>query len=445
MKSNPKTPVGSAPREVSAKLLGLVIDHKLSLTALTDSKSGHAQFLRLNKQDQNLAKAILITALRHRVGIGKALLAAMNRPEPKRARDLTHLFHIATAQILHMDIPASAAVNIAVTSAARNPKTKRFKGFVNAVLRNISAKSEHTQSMQNHGCQYLPPWLAKKLRSDYGKKRLLEIDAALGKPGSVDISLARGEDPQFWAERMQATILPNGSLRLNHSTPVTELPGFDEARWWVQNAASSIPAALLGDIKGKEIADLCAAPGGKTAQLAMKGAKVTAIDLSEPRLARLAQNMKRLDLDVNILAGDLLEMEPPQLYDCVLLDAPCSSTGTLRRHPDVVWNHDSQDIQNLADIQKRLLANIHNWVKPGGTIVYATCSLLKAEGEDQTAARLTSDNHLQPLPLSAEEYPYLKDMINSQGMLRALPCHWGGLESPGGLDGFYAARFQRLT
>jgi 16S rRNA (cytosine967-C5)-methyltransferase len=237
--------------------------------------------------------------------------------------------------------------------------------------------------------------------------------------------------------------MPTGSVRLIAQGPVGRLDGFDDGAWWVQDAAAALPAKLLGDVRGQSVADLCAAPGGKTAQLASAGAQVTAVDRSATRLARLRQNLSRLQLTAEIVAADAAEWQGGP-FDAVLLDAPCSSTGTIRRHPDIPWLKSETDLKKLTALQARLLGHAVTLVKPGGTLIYCTCSLEPEEGEDAVAVLLARDPALARRPITAAEVGNLEEVVSADGDLRTLPCHYPNADPKlGGLDGFYAARITR--
>jgi 16S rRNA (cytosine967-C5)-methyltransferase len=237
--------------------------------------------------------------------------------------------------------------------------------------------------------------------------------------------------------------MPTGSVRLIAQGPVGRLDGFDDGAWWVQDAAAALPATLFGDLRGKSVADLCAAPGGKTAQLAVEGAEVTAVDRSPSRMARLRQNLSRLKLGAEIVVADAAEWQGGP-FDAVLLDAPCSSTGTIRRHPDIPWLKSETDLKKLTALQARLLDHAVTLLKPGGTLIYCTCSLEPEESENQTAALLARDGALARRPIVAAEVGNLGELISGDGDLRTLPCHYPNADPKlGGFDGFYAARIVR--
>ena len=267
--------------------------------------------------------------------------------------------------------------------------------------------------------------------------------AALSHEPSLDLTAK--SDAGQWAARLHGEVLPTGTVRTLLHGSVTMLPGFSEGQWWVQDAAAALPARLFGDISGKSIADLCAAPGGKTAQLAQAGARVTALDRSPARMARLRDNLARLSLEAETVVADAAEWQgPAESFDGILVDAPCTSTGTIRRHPDVAWLRQEADIAPLAALQKRLLQTAVALLKPGGLLVYCTCSLEPEEGEAAIAALLASEASLRRAPIASAEMAGLADIITSEGDLRTLPCHLPHTDPRlAGLDGFYAARLVR--
>ena len=235
-------------------------------------------------------------------------------------------------------------------------------------------------------------------------------------------------------------LLPTGSVRLKDARNITRLKGFEEGSWWVQDMAATIPARLLGDVHDKRVIDLCAAPGGKTAQLASAGAKVSAVDRSKERIAMLKTNVHRLKLQAEYVTTDASKWLPAFAPDAILLDAPCSATGTLRRHPDVAWHRRPEDIKRLRETQASLLRHALGILKPGGTLVYAVCSLQPEEGEQQIAQLLNECKYVNLLPANAAELGLPGECMTQKGEIRTLPCHLAEL---GGMDGFYAVRLRK--
>lgn len=435
---------GLAARKAAARLLAAVIDARTPLDGLTDNEHGNPQYMALDMRDRALVRAILATALRHRVTVAALISRRLDKPLPANATVLAHILHVAAAQILFLDIPDSAAVDLAVTHAKSDPRTVRFSGLVNAVLRALARTKETELAKTLAATNDAPEWFCERLKQAYGTDAAHAILAAHRVEAPVDISVK--SDPQLWADHLGGVVLPTGSVRLEKlNAAVTELPGFEDGTWWVQDTAASLPARLFGDIKGLHVADLCAAPGGKTAQLILAGAKVTAVDSSKSRLARLQQNLERLNLSAEVVQADLLKFEPKQLFDAVLLDAPCSSTGTIRRHPDVAWTKTHDDIVKLADLQRRLLAKAVTIIKPGGVIVFSNCSLDPLEGEDLLAAFLADTHTVRLEPISASDIAGIAPFVTTQGTLRTTPAGLDlGSASLSGLDGFFAARLRKV-
>lgn len=427
----------------AAKLLAVVIDARTPLDGLTDNENGHPHYLALDARDRALVRAILITALRFRVTIGKLISRRLERPLPPNASTLAHILHVAAAQMLFLDVPDSAAVDLAVTHAKSDPRTARFAALVNGLLRSLARGKDAELEPTLATTTDAPPWFAERLTTAYGAPEAMTILAAHRVEAPVDFTVK--SDPDQWAERLGGIVLPTGTVRVERpAAPIMDLPGFAEGEWWVQDAAAALPARLLGEVAGKRVADLCAAPGGKTAQLVLAGADVTAIDASKNRLARLAQNLARLRLAATTAQADMLNFKPDETFDAVLLDAPCSSTGTVRRHPDVPWTKTPADIEKLAALQARMIAAAARLVKPGGLVVFSNCSLDPTEGEALYQAFLAGNGDVAPDPIQPAEIAGVDDFLTGQGTLRTTPADLQ-LATPGisGLDGFFAARFRR--
>lgn len=434
---------GLETRLVATLLLTRVFDDGRNLDALCDRQNGLGRFLKLEPRDQGLARAIVVTCLRKRNQIEAILKRVMDRPPPKRARFLIHSLHVAASQILFLDAPESAAVDLAVTAIGNDDRTSRFRGMSNAILRRmVREKEELIEKTQN--ISPLPRALEKALRKDYGKNNAEQISAMVGLEPMVDLTLK--SDPQAWAEKLDGFVLPTGSVRLKTSQAVTNLEGYEDGEWWVQDAAAALPAKLMKVETGAKVLELCAAPGGKTAQLASMGYEVTALDISKPRLARLENNLERLKLKATLVEADILDYEPAEKFDAVLLDAPCSSTGTIRRHPDVMWSKGPDEITALAKLQFDLLKKAKDFLKPGGILVFSNCSMMKEEGEDLLAKIKREFEDLVIDAIAKTEINGLEDCINGQGALRTLPFHLENSDTPnhGGLDGFFASRFIKL-
>ncbi|MGN6550130.1 MAG: RsmB/NOP family class I SAM-dependent RNA methyltransferase [Pararhizobium sp.] len=434
---------GLASRQAAVRLLAAVVDRKTSLDGMTDAVGGNPAYLALGEADRALARAIVLTALKHRPAIAAIIASLVERPLPDGARNLAFILEAAAAQILYLDVPDRAAVDLAVEQASLDPRSRRFAGLVNAICRRTTREKEALLAGPAASAPPLPQWFLDRMTRVYGASRAAAIGAMLAEPACLDLTVR--SDAAVWAERLGGILLPTGSVRLSGAdAPVPALPGYDEGAWWVQDAAAAIPARLFGDLSGRRVADLCAAPGGKTAQLALAGARVTALDRSASRLARLGQNLARLRLSADCVETDMMEFRPDEPFDAVLLDAPCSSTGTARRHPDVLWTKGAEDIARLADLQERMLRRAIKLVKPGGLVVFSNCSLDPLEGEEVVARVLADTPELAIEPVLPAELPGLAEAIDGHGAVRTTPDMLAAApRRHGGLDGFYAARLRR--
>ena len=435
----PPSAPGLAPRRAAAEALHAVVAEQRPADAVIESADG--PFARLEVRERALARAILGTALRRHGQIREALGRFLDKPLPKKSGPLGAILDTAAAQVLFMEVADHAAVSIAVDLAAADRDARHFRGLANAVLRRLVEHRDAILADQDAAALNTPPWLLAGWSKAYGPATARAIATAHLLEPSLDLTVRA--DPQLWAERLGGIVLPTGSVRLVAHGPVEKLPGYDEGAWWVQDAAAALPARLLGDLGGRTAIDLCAAPGGKTAQLAAAGARVTAVDIAAARLARVRQNLDRLGLSAVIVAADACQWRPAELVDAVLLDAPCSATGTIRRHPDVALLKRPQDIAALADLQAQLIAAATAMLKPGGTLVYCTCSLEPAEGEAQIH-RALSALPLALEPVQAADVGGLSDICRD-GFLRSLPSDLPA-DNPqlAGLDGFFAARLRKL-
>ena len=431
---------GLAARRIAADIVDGVLHKHRTLDDQLDGGGAHPGLKTLADRDRALMRRLVATVLRRLGTLGHVLSRLLDKGVPSDAPRAQSALLIGAAQILWMDVPDHAAVDLSVRLVQSDRRAARYAGLVNAVLRRCAREGKAlveevaTQSLD------LPPWLLARWSAHYGEATARDMALALGHEPSLDLTVK--SDPAQWASRLHGETLPTGTVRMLLHGSVTMLPGFAEGQWWVQDAAAALPARLFGDVKGKSIADLCAAPGGKTAQLALSGAHVTAIDRSPARVARLRENLARLSLQAETVVADAVEWTgPPEAFDGVLIDAPCTSTGTIRRHPDVAWLRQDSDIATLAALQQRLLRKSVSLLKPGGTLVYCTCSLEPEEGEQAVAALLAAEPALRRAPIAASEVAGLDEILNADGDLRTLPCHLPHADPRlGGLDGFFAAR-----
>ncbi|MCX2724905.1 RsmB/NOP family class I SAM-dependent RNA methyltransferase [Roseibium salinum] len=432
---------GFAVRKAAADILGNVVHKRRPLDGELEAHSG---FRQLAANDRALARAIIGAALRHRGEISEILDRLLDRSIPEKTGRVVDILHVAIAQMLFLDIPDRAAVSLAVDHAAADRRARPYKGLVNGVLRRLGRERDEVTADLEADSLNTPDWLLENWRSAYGEETAGAI--ARAHQGEAGLDLTVKSDPEGWAKKLEGEVVGAGSVRLTRKGPVEALEGFEAGEWWVQDAAAALPARLLGDVRGLTAADICAAPGGKTAQLAAAGAEVTAVDISRNRLKRLEANMARLGLSVTTVAADARAFEPQEPFDVILLDAPCSATGTIRRHPDVPWIKQAYDVEKLSEIQRDLLDRTVSWVKPGGLIVYCTCSLEPQEGEAQAAAFVERQSGKVGLvPIDPKEIGGLGDCVTKEGYLRCLPCHKAGTAAEStGMDGFFAARFRRF-
>ncbi len=396
----------------------------------------------LAARDRAFARLLVATLLR-RLGQIDALIAdCLNTPLAPRAAIIHDILRLGIAQLLFLRTPPHAAVATSVDLAhVRGFLT--HKGLVNAVLRRLSVEGAERVEQQDAARLNTPDWLWQSWSRAYGAERTLAIATAHLKEAPLDVTLR--DDDGSWCEKLQAMKLPTGSLRRTAGGSVASLPGYAEGAWWIQDAAAALPVRLFETVAGRDIVDLCAAPGGKTAQLASAGARVTAIDRSSRRLDRLVTNLKRLGLPVSAIAADALTWRPEQPVDAVLLDAPCTATGAIRRHPDVPHLKQPEDVARLAVVQENLLRAAVDILRPGGILVYCTCSLEPEEGPERVEALLRSGAPVERRPIGRDEIGAddigAPDWVTPVGDLRTLPCH---LAEYDGVDGFYAARLVKL-
>ncbi|MBL4806243.1 MAG: RsmB/NOP family class I SAM-dependent RNA methyltransferase [Rhodobacteraceae bacterium] len=420
---------GYAPRAAAAHLLnGVLIEHRL-LSDMVNSKDG--PLAKLPPQGKARAQSLAGDTLRHLGRIDIVIDQFLQKEPPTSVRNALRL---ATCELIVDGIPPHAAVDAVVRLVKNNRQTTRMAGMANAVARRIS----------EHGAEIwadlepteLPAFLAKPIRNAYGADALAAIELAHENGAPLDITLQSPADTDELVEALEASVLSTGSLRLFEWGQISTMPGFEDGAWWVQDAAAAIPAQLLGDITGKTVLDICAAPGGKTMQLAAAGGDVTALDLSKYRMERVQENLNRTKLKAKIVVADALKYRPEELFDAILLDAPCSATGTIRRHPDLPHTKADLDLQPVLDLQKQMLNRAASWLKPGGLMVYCTCSLLPQEGETQVEEFLKAHPDYEQLPVNAENFGLMPEWIDDQGGMRLRPDFWA---DRGGMDGFYAA------
>ena len=433
---------GLAARRIAADILDGVLHKQRTLDEQLDGAAAHPGLKTLSDRDRALMRRLVATILRRLGTLGHLLSRLLDRGIPTDAPRAQSALLIGAAQILWMDVPDHAAVDLSVRLVQSDRRAAKYAGLVNAVLRRCAREGQPLIDEVKSQTLDIPPWLLARWIAHYGESVARDIALAISHEPSLDITVK--SDPEQWASRLHGEILPTGTVRTLLQGSVKMLPGFIEGHWWVQDAAAALPARLFGDIAGKSIADLCAAPGGKTAQLVQAGARVTAVDRSPARMTRLRDNLTRLSMEAETVVTDAAEWpgaKSGEGFDGIMVDAPCTSTGTIRRHPDVAWLRQEADIAAMTALQKRLLLKAVTLLRPGGTLVYCTCSLEPEEGEQAIATLLASESGMRRAPIEASEVAGLQEILTAEGDLRTLPCH---LPHPdprlAGLDGFYAAR-----
>jgi len=434
--------VGLPARRAAVELLAAVLQRKQVLDDVLGRSLERGAMFDLAARDRALARAIVAASLRQKGELDRVLFTFLGRGLPDKSGTLYPILLAGAAQLIFLKTPPHAAIDLAVTLAQYDPKAKRYDKLVNAVLRRVANEGEAIASALDAARVNTPDWLWSRWVSYWGEARAHAIaEANLIEP---PLDLTVKNNPALWAEQLSGRVLATGSVRLLPKGRIESLASYDEGAWWVQDVAASLPAKLLGHVAGQPVADLCAAPGGKTAQLVLGGASVIAVDNSKTRLKLLAENLKRLHLEAELVEADAASWQPGGLFDAVLLDAPCSSTGTIRRHPDIPYVKSAKDIEALAALQARLFDNAARLVRPGGKLVDSTCSLEPEEGEAQIAAFLTRNAAFSIDPISPAELYGQAQWIEPSGCLRTFPyelkldsAEWSGM------DGFFAARLVR--
>lgn len=404
---------------------------------LDGSFESMAQRRKLAGNDRAYAEFIVRTVLKRHGQIDALISHCMTSRLPRKAMPVMDVLRVGIAQLLFSATAQHAAVSTTV-DLCREINQQPFAKLVNAIMRRLQREADALIAAQDAATLNTPDWLWNSWHKAYGGATARAIAEAHAETPPTDLSVKA--DLETWAEKLEGSVILNGSIRLKDAENIRNLPGYGDGAWWVQDAAAHLPTTLLGDIAGKRVFDLCAAPGGKTMALAAMGAQVTAVDISERRLERLRENLERVGLTADVLIQDVRKWTPDTLADIVVLDAPCSSTGTARRHPDILYSKSPEDIDKLALVQDELLDAAAKLVKPGGMLMYITCSLQPEEGPDRVGAFLVRHDGFTAIPISPEELPELPEAIDRQKNLRTLPSMLAG---NGGIDGFYAARLQK--
>jgi 16S rRNA (cytosine967-C5)-methyltransferase len=425
---------GTGARAAAHKALGETLRRKRPLDAALDDA-----VIGLSSRDAGFARAIANETMR-RFGQLDALVRVFvpKAPPAHRAGPTLEILLAGACELIFLDVPAHAAVDGANRLASADPKAVHFKPLINASLRRIAREGPAIVETQDAPRLNTPDWLWTRWCEAYGQETTRAIAHVHAQTPPLDLAFACGYS--FRERGEKALELPGGGARIERAGSIEALRGFAEGAFWVQDFAASLPVRLLGDVQGQRVIDLCAAPGGKTAQLCTLGADVVAVDRDEARLALVSENLGRLRLRANLVSADVRDYKPEQPAPCVLLDSPCSATGTIRRHPELPWIKSAADIASCADTAQELLDAAAGMVASGGKLVFAVCSLEPEEGPEQIEYFLRHHAEIRRVPIAAPEIFGLAECIDGAGDFRTLPCHFA---EKGGMDGFYAARLER--
>ena len=393
-------------------------------------------------RDRALANRLITTALRRHGQLNFILHALLDKGMPGKSGTFEAVLRLSVAQLIFLpDLGAHSALFLAVEAVKRDPKARHLAGLMNAVLRTAQANSAKFSMLSDD--LLLPETFGDTWLAAYGEDAIIAFEAALLAGAPLDLTL-KEDDPEL-RDALGAVPLMADSVRIDaRDKPVEALPGYSDGRWWVQDAAAAIPARLLDLPANSRVLDLCAAPGGKTAQLVKAGYAVTALDADAKRMERLAGNLERLDYSAQTVVADATTYAPEEPFGGIVLDAPCSATGTFRRHPEVLWHRSLSDIAGRVRLQRNLLRNAAKCLVPGGVLIYCVCSLEPDEGEQQAQWVLANLPELELLPVTAAELPGLPEAVTAQGTVRTHPGMAPGKQN-GGMDGFFVARFRRRS
>jgi 16S rRNA (cytosine967-C5)-methyltransferase len=424
---------GIPARAAAQTVLSEVLRRRRPLDTALDS------IRNLPPRDAGFARAIASETFR-RFGQIEAIVRHFvpKAPSPHKSGPTLEILFAGVCELLFLDVPAHAAVDAANRLAQADAKAVHFKSLINAVLRRVAREGKDLIAAQDAARLNTPDWLWTRWSESFGDDTARRIAEAHCRQPPIDIMLKNPDAPRV----LEGESLFGNIIRLADSSRVDELPGFAEGNWWVQDAAATLPARLLGDVRGRTALDLCAAPGGKTMQLAALGAQVVAVEREADRLERVRENLARTKLDATLVHADVLDFRPEAPAPFVLLDAPCTATGTIRRHPELPWIKSASDVTLCEQSASELLDAAADMVAPHGTLVFAVCSLEPEEGVGQAQAFLARDPRFSRHTVTPGELFGMAEWISAEGDLRTLPCH---LSEQGGMDGFYAARFRRLS
>lgn len=429
----PATAIPTA-RQAAVTLLSRVLDGAAGLDEVLDET-----VRGMEPRERRFAHTIALATLRHKGSLDQHLKHLLDRPLPRSGRHAHLILLSGMAQIIFLQSPAHAVVNEHVDML---PTDSKFRGVVNAILRKVDRQGAGRLTRPDMARRDTPLWLWKRWAAHLGRGNANALAAAHRDDTPTPLDLTVPADAAQWAERLGGELLPTGSVRLRGHAPVPELPGYDDGAWWVQDTAATLPVRLFGDLRGRSLLDACAAPGGKTAQAVALGAEVTAIDRSGRRLELLQRNLDRLRMQARVERADLRQFSHEGGFDAVLLDAPCSATGTIRRHPEIAWTRTEADIQGIAEQQRLMLRKAVALLRPGGRLVYCTCSLEPEEGEAQARWLLEAHPELSRVAIDPVALGLGPEALTADGDLRT---HAGLMAESGGMDGFFATVMQRAA
>jgi len=422
-----------SPRRLALDVLGRVFGDQRTFD---EAFAGHSKLELMEPRDRAFARLLITTVLRRRGQIDEAVDRYMKKaPDPK----VRNILRLGAAQLMFLETPVHAAVGETVELAGG--RASYAQGLVNAVLRRLANELSGIEKRQDADRLNLPDWLWDSWTKAYGEETTRRIASAQRQEPPLDITVK--DVPDLWAKKLEGRVIGSQTVRRppGGGAMIASLPGYDQGSWWVQDVAASLPARLLGPVEGRHVIDLCAAPGGKTAQLASAGAKVTSIEVSEKRAERLTENLARLKLEAEVIVADALEWRAPEPAVLVLLDAPCTATGTIRRHPDIAWQKTPDDVSRMVELQEKLIRTTVDMLVPGGILIYAVCSLQPEEGEGLVDKVLKDGLPLARVPIDDAELFGLPVEVTGKGDVRTSPAHLG---EQGGMDGFFIARLQRV-
>jgi len=436
-----RAPPGLAARTLAHVLIAGVLLDRRPLEQVLAEALVPPEAAAIEPRDRAFARMLAATVLRRQGELEHVLGAFLKRPLPKGSERVWHVLLAGAAQLVCLGTPAHAVVDIAVEATRRERGGARFAGLSNAILRRVAAEGAGLLAGADAIRLNIPAWLWRRWCETYGEEGARRTAEASLKEPALDISLKPGADAGEWAQRLGGRLLPTGSIRLATHGRIEDLAGYREGAWWVQGAAAALVVRAAGAVAGRTVADLCAAPGGKTVGLTAAGAHVTAVDDSRQRLDRLRENLQRLNLAADVVVADVTRWAPGRTFDAVILDAPCTATGTISRHPDILRLKRPADVGRMAELQRSMLTNAATLVRPGGVLIYSTCSLEPEEGRTQVDGFLGREPAFRRAPIEAQDIGADPAWI-AGGDLRTFPFHLGEF---GGIDGFYVARLQRHT